>query len=467
VGDGGESVRAGARAILGVALLTTLLVTREGLEAVLYLGIKLFALKAVNVALGAGLGLALAGVVAWTWSRFAHRLNLGVVLKVTSIFLAIFLVQLVVFGVHELAESGFIEGTQGLHNATEILGPDGAIGHFLSYSLLGAPLLYVFWARRAKAARAVVKMVTLTLVFLASREAAAQKDVKFDFGKPEEVKAVEWKAQAKGGFLMTSGNSSTTNGTGSVTASRKEGNNKFALEANLAYGKSRVFDATTDVTVPAMPVITALTPRTVETTNSWLAKARYDRFFTTNNAAYLMAIGSGDKIAGKTFAGGGQIGYSRQLVKNDLHLVVAELGYDFSYERYQPQPDKTLDPVSIHSARAFVGETIKATEHTGLTASVEALVNLNKESGAVNVDTGGKGVDAFKDTRVLGKLGVTTTVYKSLSIGLGFTLKYDQNPAPRPLPPGSAAGTTFGPNVRAFADTVDTLTEATLIYTFL
>ena len=133
--------------------MTTILVTREGLEAVLYLGIKLFALKAVTVAIGAGAGLVLAGVVAWTWTRFAHRLNLGVVLKVTSIFLAVFLVQLVIYGVHELAESGVIEGSQAFHDATEVLGPDGQVGHFMSYSLLGAPLLYVFWARRAKAGR--------------------------------------------------------------------------------------------------------------------------------------------------------------------------------------------------------------------------------------------------------------------------------------------------------------------------
>ena len=71
----------------------------------------------------------------------------------TSIFLALFLFQLLVYGVHELAESGVIEGSQTFHNATEILGPDGRIGHLLSYSLLGAPLLYVFWARRAKSSR--------------------------------------------------------------------------------------------------------------------------------------------------------------------------------------------------------------------------------------------------------------------------------------------------------------------------
>ncbi|HVZ73963.1 MAG TPA: DUF481 domain-containing protein [Polyangia bacterium] len=313
--------------------------------------------------------------------------------------------------------------------------------------------------------RKIAFLIVAVAPLFATGAAVAQADPKFDYGKAEEVKdvkAVEWKAQAKGGFLMTSGNSSTTNGTVGLNASRKEGNNKLALEGGLAYGKSRIFDATVD----ANNQITALDSREVETTNSWLAKGRYDRFFTTNNSAFVTAIGSGDKIAGKTFAGGGQIGYSRQLLKNDMNTLVAELGYDFSYERYVQQPMKTLDPVSIHSARLFVGETLKATEQTGLTASVEALFNLNKESGALNVDTNTPGVDAFKDTRVIGKLGVTTTVYKSLSIGLGFTLKYDQNPAPRPIPATAPMGASYGPGVKAFADTVDTLTEATLIYTF-
>jgi high-affinity Fe2+/Pb2+ permease len=125
-------------------------VTREGLVAVLYLGIKGFISQAFDVGVGAVLGLVLAAVISWTWTRFAHRLNLGVVLKVTSIFLALFLFQLLVFGIHELAESGVIEGSQAFHDATELLGPQGSIGHVISYSLLAAPLLYVFWARRAK-----------------------------------------------------------------------------------------------------------------------------------------------------------------------------------------------------------------------------------------------------------------------------------------------------------------------------
>ena len=152
---GPEDAPAGGRArgIAGVALVTAVLVTREGLEAVFYLGVQAFAVRAADVIVGASAGLVLAAVIAWTWTRFAHRLNLGVVLKVTSIFLGLFLVQLLFYGVHELAESGVIEGSRTFHDATEVVGPDGRVGHLLSYSLLAAPALYLFWARRAAKAR--------------------------------------------------------------------------------------------------------------------------------------------------------------------------------------------------------------------------------------------------------------------------------------------------------------------------
>ena len=144
--SGGESLGA----LAGIALVTTLLVTREGLEAVLYLGIQVrMAGSGASSLVGAALGLVLAAVVAWLWSRRAARLNLGVVLKVTAIFLGLFLFQLLVYGVHELAESGVIEGSQSFHDATEIMGPDGSVGHVISYSLLAAPLLYALLSWRA------------------------------------------------------------------------------------------------------------------------------------------------------------------------------------------------------------------------------------------------------------------------------------------------------------------------------
>ena len=147
--SGTPGARSSPAALLGVALVTTLLVTREGLEAVLYLGIQ-FRIAGNGAAprVGAAIGLVLAAAVAWTWSRRAARLNLGVVLKVTAVFLVLFLLQLLIYGVHELAESGVIEGSQAFHDATEVAGPDGAVGHVISYSLLAAPLLYLLMNRR-------------------------------------------------------------------------------------------------------------------------------------------------------------------------------------------------------------------------------------------------------------------------------------------------------------------------------
>jgi high-affinity iron transporter len=139
--------RASWQAVAAVTLVTTLLVTREGLEAVLFLGVQVFAAKAALMAVGALVGLAGAAVIALSWSRLGRRLQIGLVLRVTSIFLALFLVQLLIYGAHELAESGKLPGDpaamQAFHDATERFGPDGEIGKWLTFSLAGAPLLYI------------------------------------------------------------------------------------------------------------------------------------------------------------------------------------------------------------------------------------------------------------------------------------------------------------------------------------
>jgi hypothetical protein len=275
--------------------------------------------------------------------------------------------------------------------------------------------------------------------------------------------AVEWKVQSKGGFLLTSGNSQTTNGTFGLNASRKEGNNKLSLEGLYAYGKSNNLMATTEPSPvdATATVITGYHREKVVSTNTWMAKARYDRFLSENNSVYVSGQGAGDKVAGKMFFGGGQAGYSRQLFKDAMNLVVAELGYDYSYLVFE-----SSDPsISVHSARVFAGETLTLTKQTGMTAGAEALFNLNNETKARNASNGNSGVDPFKDTRVNAKLGITTNLYKSLSVGVGFTYKYTENPAPRPVP----AGLTYLDPAYAsykFADKTDTITEATLVYTF-
>jgi large conductance mechanosensitive channel len=331
-------------------------------------------------------------------------------------------------------------------------------------------------ARRCRACTSVLTMLALMLL---AAPAFAQSNPTFTYGKLEEVKAgapppppVEWKASAKAGLLFTTGNSQTTNASFGLSLSRKEAANRLSFDANLAYGRSAVLGA--DLTPnadPNMPdQITGLHRTEATTTNNWTSKARYDRFFSANNSGYASGLAAADQVAGKSFVGGGQVGYSRQLVKNDVHLLVSELGYDLSYERYLQQPMRVLDPVTIHSARLFVGDAMKISPSSGITASVEALFNLNHEGAALDASSGTpptKGVSAFHDTRFVGKVGLTTTVLSRLSVAFGFTLRYDQNPPPRPIPQGTPAGVTYASTFAPFSDKVDTLAEATLIYTFI
>lgn len=300
-------------------------------------------------------------------------------------------------------------------------------------------------------------------LLLLSTIGTAQAQPKFQFEKPPE-KPSDWQVQAKGGFLLTTGNSQSRNANLGLTGSHQTGWNKVSLEGNLAYGRSNVI-------VPILNMageVAALERRADTSTNQWKARGRYDRFLTENNSAYGLGQLGADRVAGKKLFGGGQAGYSRQLVKNDMHTAVAELGYDFSYESYFSTPDRQLDPVAIHSARVFLGELWKLTSDTGINGSVEALFNLNKEKAPYAGDPTGatNEVKAFKDTRLAGKLGLTTTLYKNLSFGFGFTVLYDQNPAPRPVP-ASAKGAKYAPGFFPFANKVDTLTEATLVFTFL
>lgn len=293
-------------------------------------------------------------------------------------------------------------------------------------------------------------------------------DPSFGFEKPPEkppVSPVDWKVQSKAGGLLTTGNAQSKVFTAGLDASRQSGQNKLSLNGGIAYGTSN------NVLVPVPSagdptMVDSLARASTTSTNEWKARGRYDRFLTPNNSAYGAGLIGANKVAGKRLYGGGQVGYSRQLWKNERHTTVAELGYDFSYESYVQVPGKTLDGVSIHSARLFVGELWSLTKDTGINASGEALFNLNKETGALDSSTGAKGVDAFSDTRLVAKAGLSTRLFQSLSFAVGFTWRYDQNPAPI-SPPTLPAGLTYAANFQPFAKSSDTLTELTFIYTFL
>ena len=139
--------RSGAAAFAGVFLFTLLMITREGMETALLMGTLLFQMKApMDMLIGALGGMALAAFVASLWSRFGHRVNLGLFFQVTAVFLMIFVVQLLIYGFHELTEANIFPYSEPLHIATEPYGPDGLYGKYLTYLLVLMPMGWLAFA---------------------------------------------------------------------------------------------------------------------------------------------------------------------------------------------------------------------------------------------------------------------------------------------------------------------------------
>jgi high-affinity iron transporter len=139
-------MKAGKNALIGVFLFTLLMITREGMETALLMGTLLFQEAGMNIVVGGAGGTLTAAFVAWLWSRYGHRVNLALFFQVTAVFLAVFVVQLAIYGLHELTEANLWQGSEALHWATEPYGPDGRYGQFLSYMLLALPVGWLAFA---------------------------------------------------------------------------------------------------------------------------------------------------------------------------------------------------------------------------------------------------------------------------------------------------------------------------------
>lgn len=141
-----SALRTGAKAFAGVFLFTLLMITREGMETAMLMGTLLFQVRAMDVISGAAAGVLCAAVVASLWSRYGHRVNLSLFFQVTAVFLAVFVVQLTIYGFHELTEANIFPYSEPLHWATEPYGPDGRYGQWLTYLLVLLPMAWLVFA---------------------------------------------------------------------------------------------------------------------------------------------------------------------------------------------------------------------------------------------------------------------------------------------------------------------------------
>src|SRR3954468_20401483 len=146
IGDRLEAAaqRPGGAAWLGVFAFVVLMITREGMETAFITASLFRQTETAPFVVGALAGLVLAAALAWAWSRYGHRVDLALFFRVTSLFLLLFAVQLLVYAFHESTEANLLPIDNAYwHLAPEPYGPEGEYGAMLTYALVLVPAAWL------------------------------------------------------------------------------------------------------------------------------------------------------------------------------------------------------------------------------------------------------------------------------------------------------------------------------------
>ena len=137
--------KGGFAALFGMFAFTIVMVAREGMETAMMLGSMAGAVNKSDMMVGAFLGFAAVGVMGYLWFKQSRRVNIGLFMQVTGIFLMLFCVHLFIYGFHELTEAGVVPGIDNFywHVLTEPLEPGEPIGRMITISLLAIPCLWL------------------------------------------------------------------------------------------------------------------------------------------------------------------------------------------------------------------------------------------------------------------------------------------------------------------------------------
>lgn len=126
------SRRSGKAEWTGVFLFTLFMISREGMETALML-IQIHDAKVIS---GSALGFLAAAALAFAWIHLGHLINLKRFFQVTSIFLFLFIIQILIYSFHEFIESGIIPNSDVLNAATEPFSPVGIYGKWISLGMV-------------------------------------------------------------------------------------------------------------------------------------------------------------------------------------------------------------------------------------------------------------------------------------------------------------------------------------------
>lgn len=128
----------------GVFAFIVLMVGREGLETATLLASLAVSTDTAWMAVGGAMGLALAGAMGLLWVRLGPRIQLGRFFRVTSWFMGVMCLQLLVYAFHEFTEAGVVPGIDNAwwHLATEDLA-EGWIAQAIAFVLVLIPTLWM------------------------------------------------------------------------------------------------------------------------------------------------------------------------------------------------------------------------------------------------------------------------------------------------------------------------------------
>jgi putative salt-induced outer membrane protein YdiY len=233
-----------------------------------------------------------------------------------------------------------------------------------------------------------------------------------------------------GGSLNTGNTEAWTLTTGSAFVLVRD-RHGLALNMDFAYGRANVAEAEGEPEVDEL----------VDTVRALRTKGRYDLFITPMDSIFAASAYRWDTFAGLDARVQGQLGYMRSFFKVPDHRFWGELGYDITYDNYDPDPllADPADPMSVlpgdevvHSVRGFLGYDNKVNAALTFITGLEGLLN----------------VEDTKDLRVNWDNALRSAVSGALQLEVKFSLQLDTQQVP---------GT----------EKVDTATTLTLIYTLI
>jgi hypothetical protein len=216
----------------------------------------------------------------------------------------------------------------------------------------------------------------------------------------------ETTATVSAGGQLSTGNSQLAAVTGNGQLAIRRGENGFGASLIGNYGESAAYGATP-----------------VDTTENLQGRLRYDRYLTDRLSLFLIGTGRHDRFQGIEFRLNVDPGAKYLFVNDSNTKLWGEVGYDMQYDYRlgsavwgQGIDRKALDS----SVRLFMGFKHSFNKSVTVTTGFEYLQSFVKSQVE----------DLDNDSRINYDILFASQIGGGLSLGLGFSARYDYNPLP-------------------------------------